>query len=78
MQGNFFVASEDEGKAAIVPQCKGKATAVQPVIMTPGKGKTTAALPVTTTQGKGKAAAAPDKAAAAQDKGNSTFYLKFS
>jgi hypothetical protein len=52
-------------KAAIMPQGKGKATAVQRVIMTPGKGKTTAAMPVTTTQGKGKAAAAPDKAAVA-------------
>ncbi len=43
MQGNFFMASEDEGKAATVPQGKSKATAVQPVTMTPGKGKTTAA-----------------------------------
>ena len=55
-------------KAAIMPQGKSKATAVQRVIMTPGKGKTTAAMPATTTQGKGKAAAAPDKAAAAPDK----------
>jgi hypothetical protein len=68
--GKLFVASEDDtsGKATIVPQGKGKATAVQPVTMTQGKGKTTAALPVTTTKGKGKAAAAPDKAAAAPDK----------
>jgi hypothetical protein len=54
-----------KGKAAIVPYGKGKATAVQPVTMTPGNSKTATALPVTTTPSKGKAAAAPDKAAVA-------------
>jgi hypothetical protein len=57
--------TQGKAKAAIVPQGKGKATAVQPVTITQGKGKTAAALPVTTTQGKGKAAAAPDKSVVA-------------
>jgi hypothetical protein len=67
MQGNFtwpVKMTSGKGKAAIAPQGKGKATAVQPVTMTPGKSQTATVLPVTTTASKGK----PGKAVAASDK----------
>jgi hypothetical protein len=66
MQGNYFLASEDDtwqGQGRHCATRQGSGYLVQPVTMTQGKGKTTAALSVTTTQGKGKAAASPDRAA---------------